>query len=141
MVSWQRWRFEDPADTNPTTRVYTLPWNPNKMSSPFPERNITFEGTTALDGQPLMWESIAAPASWSFGGVTKDDAHYEALRSWVYDRQGRLYVWDHYGRRLTVSMKKFDPEPKTSIGHRWRHTYTITALVYAITAPTLGLGE
>lgn len=135
----QRWRFEDPADPDPDTRFYTFAINPNEMSSPFGERAITYEGTTAADGQPIMWEAQTPPTKWTFSGGILNHAHYEALRHWTYDRQGRLFLWDHFGRRLTVSLVNFEPTPKRAIGRYWRHEYTMTAWVYAITAPTVGL--
>lgn len=136
-----RWRFEDPADANPATRTYTFAISPDTMSSPFGTRSVTFEGTTAVDGQPIMWETQMPPTQFTFGGQILDDAHYEQLRAWTYDRQGRLFLYDHFGRRMIVTLTKFDPTPKRAIGRYWRHTYTITAFVYAITAPTVGLGQ
>lgn len=133
-----RWKFQDPADSS-GAGTYTFPWNPKTMTSPFPDKAITMKGTTAVDGQTLMWEGMSQPASWSFGGAIKDAAHYEAMRAWVYDRQGRLFVWDHFGRRLIVVLKKFNPSPaeKMRIGRYWYHTYTIDAVVIAISSPTV----
>ena len=96
-------------------------------------------GTTAMDGQALLFEGFAAPTEWTFSGSTLDAANYEALRAWTYDRPGRrLYLYDHYGRRMTIVLKQFAPTPKRSIGKYWRHEYTITALVLDISAPTVG---
>jgi len=134
-----RWRLQDPA--NPTD-AYTFPQNPNRMTSPFPSRLVTTKGTTAVDGQVLMWEGPTEPQSWSFGGPIKNAAHYEALRSWVYDRQGRLFLWDHFGRRYVVILKTFKPETegpaKRQPGRYWFHDYTIDALVVSISMPTVG---
>lgn len=136
-MSVLRWRLQDPADP---AEVYTFPRNPNKMSSPFPSRMITTKGTTALDGQVLLWEGVREPKQWSFGGHIKDAAHYEDLRSWVFDRQGRLFLWDHFGRRYVVVLKDFDATPpeRMKIGRYWHHTYEITGLVISVSAPTVG---
>jgi hypothetical protein len=112
------------------------------MTSPFPIRTITSKGTTAVDGQVLMWEGMRQPSSWSFTGAIKDAAHYEALRSWVYDRQGRLFLWDHFGRRLILVLQEFKPDPgdKMRVGRYWYHTYTITAIVISVSSATVGDG-
>lgn len=132
-----RWKFEDPADST----VYTFPYNPSKQTSPFPSRDVAYQGTTAVDGQVLLWEGMTNPVDWSFAGTVLDADHYEALRSWVYDRQGRLYVWDHFGRRLTVVLKELNVEPpdRYKIGRYWYHSYTVKALVLAMTEPVSGL--
>jgi hypothetical protein len=137
----QRWVLRDPADSNPATQTYTFPINPDRMTSPFPARQVTYESTTAIDGQPIMWEAQTPPKQWGFGGTILNDTHYEALRHWTYDRQGRLWLWDHFGRRLTVTLTDFAPEPKRGVGRYWLHEYTVNAWVYAITAPTVGLGR
>jgi len=138
-----RWRFDDPADPS-SAGAYTFPWNPRAMSSPFPEKAITTQGTVAVGGLVVLWEGAQMPQQWTFTGTTKNAAHYEALRSWVLDRpSGRIYVWDHFGRRLTVVLKAFKAEPpngKAKVGRYWSHEYTITALVLAVSAPTVGDG-
>lgn len=139
MATVLRWVLQDPADPSPAG-TYTVPRNPNRMTSPFPARAITSEGTTAIDGQVLLWEGMTTPTQWSFGGTIVDAAHYEALRSWVYDRQGRLFVYDHFGRRLVVVLKEFkaDPPEKAKMGRYWHHDYEISALVLSISQPTVG---
>jgi len=134
-MSVLRWTFQDPAFPSV---IYTLPWNPQTMSSPFPARSITALATTAIDGQVLLQEGMAEPANWSFSGIIKDAAHYEALRGWTYGH-GRIYIFDHFGRQLTVVLKNFKPSPeKIRIGHYWRHTYEVEGLVLAVGAPTIG---
>lgn len=141
MATVLRWYLQDPSDPNPSG-IYTFPWNPQRMTSPFPARTITAEGTTAIDGQVLLWEGTPEPANWSFSGVIKDAAHYEALRHWTYDVQGRIFLFDHFGRRLIVVLKAFKPDPgeKYKIGRYWYHSYDIDALVISISQPTVGDG-
>jgi hypothetical protein len=143
MAAFLRWKFEDPADPNPLTNTYTLLHNPSKQTSPFPARDLAYQGTTAVDGQVLVWEGMTNPVDWSFSGTVFNAEHYEALRTWVYDRKGRMFVWDHFGRRLTVVFKKLSAEPPEAPkpGMYWFHTYTVEALVLAITAPASGLPE
>lgn len=134
MVAFLRWRFYDPY----SAEEYVFPLNPNTMSTPFGERPITALTSTAVGGQTLAWEGAKLPADWSFGGVILNAAHYEALRSWTYDRKGRIVVSDHFGRNYTTVLRSFKPEPKRSISRYWRHDYTIDALVFgAPSAPTI----
>lgn len=138
MSAFLRWRFQDPYATGPTS-AYTFPINPNAMTSPFRKRNIQAKGTTSVDGADILIEGRANPAEWTFTGDILDAAHYEALRSWVYDRPGRrIYVYDHYGRRLICVLTSFDVQPKRSVGKYWRHEYTISAIVTSVSQATVG---
>jgi hypothetical protein len=132
-----KWRLEDPADPNPDTRSYTFEVNPNSMNSPYPTRSTQTMGTTAVDGNVLMWEGMRQPAQLTFGGVILSHAQYMALYDWVYNRKGRLFLWDHFQRRMTVVLKSFSPEPKSKFNGKyyWRHEYTIEATVLATAAP------
>lgn len=141
MPALLRWKFEDPSDVDFETRYYTMYRNPSRMTSPFPQRAVSHVGTTAIDGQTLMWEGTTPPKDWQFGGPVFNAEHYEALRSWVYDRQGRMWVYDHFGRRLTVVFTSFDADPpeRPKIGRYWFHEYTVHAIVLGITQPVSGL--
>lgn len=132
-----KWKFEDPGDPNPLTRIYEFEVSPNSMNSPFPTRNVTTMGTTAVDGQVLMWEGMRSPAQLTFGGTILTPEQYEAMRSWVYDRPGRIFLWDHYGRRMVVVLQTFKPEPRRFTGrYYWRHDYTVDCLVISVSQPT-----
>lgn len=135
-VSFLRWRFEDPFD--PTlANTYTFAINPNAMTSPFPRRNITAKGTTAINGRTLLVEGQRQPTEWTFSGDVLEPNHFEALRSWVLDRTGRkVFLYDHFGRKLTVVPTQFNATPKRVIARYWRHTYEVTCLVLDIQGPT-----
>lgn len=138
-MALHKWRLEDPADSNPATNRYVFPTNPDKMSSPFPTKAISAEATTAVDGQVLLWEGMTPATAWSFSGHVRSAEAYEELRSWVYDRRGRLFIYDHFGRRLVVVLQSFEPEGKRSVGVYWHHSYLIKALIVgAPTRPTVG---
>ncbi len=133
MPAFKRWKMYDANST------YTFPINPSGMTSPFGERNIHTKSSTAVDGKVLLFEAARQPPEWTFTGTILDPAHFEALRSWTYDRLGRrVVITDHFGRNLVVVLKKFDPVPKRSLGRYWRHEYTMTAIVISISAPTVG---
>lgn len=135
----QRWRFRDPYDPNPRSSSYQLPINPNKMTSPFPTRKLNSAYTTAVDGQVLLTEGAATPAAWTFGGEIFNAAHYDMLRSWVYERRRRITITDHFGRDIVCVLEKFDPVPaltRIGQGRYWRHSYSISGLAISVGAPT-----
>lgn len=137
MAAHLRWRFVDPRGARSPLVFYP---NPNRMSSPHPERVISSEVTSGVDGRVFVWEGPSRPVEWTFGGSIFDPTFYEALRSWVYDVGHRIYVYDHFGRRLEVVLKKFTPEgpARPRGGKYWYHTYEISATVFAMSAPTVG---
>ena len=125
-----RWRFIDPSSGD----YYVFEHNPKEMTSPFPRRNITAQTTTAINGQVVLMEGNPGPAEWTFRGSIRSKAHYDALRSWVYDDQGRprsrrIIILDHFGRQLEALLLSFNPTPKRALNVYWRHEYEMTALV------------
>jgi len=125
-----RWRFIDPSNGS----TYVFEHNPNHMNSPFPRRNITARTTTAVTGQTVLTEGNSGPAEFTFGGSIRSKAHYDALRSWVYDDDGRprtrrIIIVDHFGREMQAVLISFDPQPKRALNVYWRHEYEMTALV------------
>lgn len=130
------WAFFDPYDSDPTTNTYNLPVNPNSMTSPFGERPLTIAVTTAVDGQTLMFEGRMRPVAWQFSGVLLEAAEYDKFRSWVYERNRRVVITDHFGREITCVMTKFDPTPQRANGRYWKHSYTISATVLSVSKPT-----
>lgn len=134
MGVYKRWELHDSTGDS-----YVFVPNPNKMTTPFPTRNITMQSTTAVDGKVLLFEGTAQPVQWTFGGDIQDHVQYEALRSWVYDRTGRrVWLFDHFGRRITLVLTGFAPEPVRAVGKYWRHGYTVTAIVIKVGAPSVG---
>lgn len=130
------WVFIDPYDDNDDTNTYSFPINPNAMTSPFPTRTISASFTTAISGQTLLTEGAPKPSQWQFTGSIFNAAHYDALRSWVYERNRRIIVQDHFGRPITCVLVFFDAQPKQVQKKYWMHTYTITALVVDVGEPT-----
>lgn len=123
----RRWIFAAEGHT------YTVPLNPEAMQSLFGQRAVTAKATLA--GRVLLTEGVTPPVTWSFSGQILDAEHFEALRHWVYDINQRVTITDHFGRRIVCALQSFTPEPKRAVGHAWRHTYTVKALVLSVSAP------
>lgn len=129
----QRWVFTNPS----TGETYTVPRNPDAMTSPFPSRTINAKHSTAITGQVLLTEGAPQlAANWQFSGTMADSRHYEKLRHWVNDINNRVQITDHYGRVIDCVLLNFDPKPKRDMHRYWSHTYTITALVIRVGEPT-----
>lgn len=94
--------------------------------------------TTGINGQSLLFEGHAGAKEWSFSGVLLEREQYLTMQQWVYGRKRRIFVVDHFGRRILCVLRDFDPVPARSISHFWRHNWTITALVVSVSAPTVG---
>lgn len=131
----ERWTLTDPA----TGETYTFPRNPRTMGSLYGMRNLSSQSTTAIEGQAIVFEGNKKPVEWEFEGAILEYAHYEALRKWVYDKNNRLYLRDHYGRVITLTLLGFEPKPKRRTNKYWSHDYTIRALVFNVGAPTVGV--
>lgn len=123
----KRWVFQDPFDGGET---YHFHYNPNAMKSPFATKAITTTPTTAIDGQVLAFESMAAPAQWEFEGFIRSQDHYEALLHWK-EKRYRVWLTDHFGRAWLVYVTSFEPVPRRDPANYWSHTYTMSCLVFA----------
>ena len=123
-----RWVFDD------GTEEWTVPINPNEMTSPFPTKNVSVQGTVRVTGKPIVFEGNIRPAEWQFSGVILDSDHYSKLLAWANKRR-RIWITDHFGRLLDVYLTGFKPTPKRSQRY-WRHDYEITALVFSVGDPS-----
>lgn len=134
-----RWRFEDPAGPDEVI----LPLNPNEMSSPSPGRSVqsawtsrwVSRGTSGADaddgfGRPRLIDSgQLSPIEWSFGGVIRNESHYELLLEWTKACRV-LRVTDHLGRTFEIIIQKFDPvERRPTPTNEWRANYTMNCLL------------
>lgn len=121
-----RWQFYDPV----LNETYTVPLNPNKMTSPWAERKFVYRTTTAgRGGANVIYEARADLAQWQFSGSVFDQAHHDSLLEWS-NKANTCFITDHYGRVFKVLFVKFDPTPKPTYGKPWRHDYTMTVSVF-----------
>lgn len=121
----KKWVFQDPASSD----YYHLPYNPNNMTSPFGPKNITYQATTAIDGNKLAWEGQEAAVQWQFEGYIRSQTEYDAFVFWR-NKRNRIWVTDHYGRAWLGYITNFDAKPRRSMNVPWSHTYTMTFLIF-----------
>lgn len=113
-----------------TSETWTMPLNPNKMSSPHQDRSIqtsygTRQGTQRLRGFVTATEA----KEWTWSGVIRTKEHYDKLEEWA-KKTGRVRVTDHLGRVFEVFIQEFIPEdrqPNKKVS--WRLTYQMTTLL------------
>jgi hemolysin activation/secretion protein len=134
-MSVLRWKLTDPENADSATNSYTFPRNPSSMTSVFPQRSVSSYSTTA--GKVLLYEGATPPKSWQFSGPLLDKDQFVALNAWVYTKKRRIYLDDHFGRRLTVVFTELEVVPKRRVNHYWSHDYTVTALIVNINSTSL----
>lgn len=129
----QRWVFNDPT-TGADPATYTVPLNPDKMSSPFlAPRNLTVKTTTSVGGQPLVWEGQTPPTEWTFSGTCLDSDHLEAMITWR-QKTAITTITDHFNRTWQVYWMDFQPVAAGST--QWPNKHTYTAKVLVLGGPT-----
>lgn len=130
----KRWVLKDPHDSS-ANGTYTFPRNPREMSSPYPERALTPSATTF--GRILLWEGPIPAKQFTFAGPILEKSHFDKLREWVYEHQRRIYLYDHFGRRITTVFQSIDLVPQRRLNYYYSHEYTVSALAIKVSEPTV----
>lgn len=114
---------------------WTMPINPNSMSSPHQDRQLaTAYGTKAVagvgGGERIRTFRTPSPAKeWTFGGVIRTKEHYDALEEWA-KKSGKVRITDHLGRTFEVLIQSFQPEDRKPMATvTWRLTYQMSTLL------------
>lgn len=126
----QRWKlteYANPAET------WTMPINPYEMGSIIAPKNVSAKPVLSSNGASLLFEGSREPQPWSFSGAILDYQHYEDLLRW-FDKRQRVFLDDHFARRLTIYIVDFAPIPKRRRNRYWSHDYTVQA--YILKRPT-----
>ena len=122
-----RWTFTEVE----TDETYTLPLNPDAMTSPYTDRVFEYSYGTRYQGSQLLHtvRRPDRPKDWEFSGVIRDQAHHDALVTWV-RKPGLIHVEDHLGRVFEVMLTAFEPTDRKPTAHvPWRLRYTMKALL------------
>lgn len=121
-----RWTFTEVA----TTATYTVPINPDAMSSPTQERQAsTAFGISGGRVRPRTLMSPPQAKEWEFSGAIRTQEHHDALLEWS-RKDGLVRVTDHLGRVFEVMFTSFQPtERQPTRSTPWRLRYTMKALL------------
>ena len=121
-----RWLFDDGVTT------YRVPFNPNKMSDPMP--NKTLETLPNIHGvHRTLRRGTKTPREWTFSGVIRTQDHYDQLLVWS-QKATPFDITDHYGRVFTVVPVRFNPtEKRPSATVPDKYDYDFTVLVLGVT--------
>lgn len=121
------WLFHDPVSGD----YYAPPIGPDRMTTPFPQRALTDQGTASrAAGKVLTWEGASdLVVDWQFSGTLLEKAHYDALKLWV-AKPYRTLVTDYLNRVWEVKLRTFAPTPRRVLDYPWAHTYVVTATIF-----------
>jgi hypothetical protein len=113
-----------------TGATWTMPINPNTMSSPHQDRSIqTSYGTRAGTERLRGFVTPTEAKEWTFGGVIRTKEHYDTLEAWA-KLSGHVRITDHLGRTFEVLISEFTPEDRRpSKNVAWRMTYQMKTLL------------
>lgn len=120
------WRLE----TLDGSQSYAFEINPNAQDSPFPNRDIGWEFHPSTDFTGRRAGRVGH--TWSFSGVLRTQAQYDALLQWV-GKRVKVRLIDDRGDKLLVRLVRFSPAQVGGARARhapWRWTYSMDAMVY-----------
>lgn len=110
---------------------YTFAISPNDMKIPIVQRDTKYNWNppAGFSGS----SSRTTPLPWSFSGVLRTEAQYNALRTWCQSKK-KVTITDHLGRDFTARLLSFQPEQSGSSRRSapWRHVYTVEAALYGL---------
>lgn len=120
-----RWVLRDTA----TDVEWTMPINPDSMSSPLPRRALKFGYGFRKDPRVRAFSGAREPIEWEWGGVIRSKSHYDRLVEWA-EKSVAVDVTDHLGRTFRVFITEFNPtDRKPTPQVTWRLRYTMKALI------------
>ena len=130
-----RWQFHDSHESE----SWTLPMNPNAMTSPHAMRQYKYgHGVDRGLNRIRVFELPHDPISWEFSGYIRTKQHHDELRRWA-DKQHEIEITDHLDRTFEVIIQHYAPEDRVigevplssslSDERRWRMRYKMTALI------------
>lgn len=124
----KRWELVD-FQPMPAHYHYTLPINPETMSSPHATRVYTTQHSTSPTGRMVTFEGGTVPVDWDITGTILTQEHYDAwTRFHALNR--RFWIIDHLNRIWVVTMESFDTTPKKSATNVWAFSYKAKFKIY-----------
>ena len=124
-MSTNRWVLHDPV----TNASWTMPINPDSMDRSAPSRSMTNHRSVRTDRRVRTFVGAPGERNWSWGGVIRTKAHYDALLEWA-EKRYAVEVTDHLGLTFRVYIDSFEPtDRRPNIHTPWRLRYTMTAKI------------
>lgn len=129
-----KWRFDDPT----TADSYTFAINPNVMTTPHQLDSLEPGARSAVvpmesnvrAGVARVLQGKRQPLEWSFSGVIREKAQYNAFYQWSRKRT-RIQVTDHFGRTWEIRITEFQAtEARPSARLKFKFDYTIKAILF-----------
>lgn len=125
-----RWIFHDTV----TDEVWTVPINPDSMTSPEPKRALSpVPGHPKNLLRPRALRTASDPTPWSFSGAIRTQTHLDTLNQWA-SREVAVDITDHIDRTYRVYIEKFTPVQRRThntygtLTSHWRYTVDTTIL-------------
>jgi hypothetical protein len=120
-----RWVLTDTV----TAETWTMPINPDSMSSPLQGRTLKFGYGYRLDPRVRAFSGQREPVEWEWSGVIRSKSHYDALVAWA-EKSVAVDVTDHLGRTFRVFLTEFNPTDRRPTPRvSWRLRYAMKALI------------
>jgi hypothetical protein len=124
-----RWLFQDPEANLPDYRV---PINPNKMSTPYPPKNV--DTLYGINGRNRTRYQASSTHEWSFSGVIREQDHHDKLLEFA-RCQNDITITDHLGRVWSVMPVRFVPDEKRPSARK-PYKFTYEFVVWVLGGPT-----
>lgn len=122
----RKWQLVDPLAPRYT---YTVPINPDSMSTPHAARVYSAQHSTSPTGRTITFEGGAIAVDWDVSGTVLTQEYYQAWEHFQALNR-RFWVIDHLGRVWVVTMESFEATPKKSQTNPWAFTYKAKFKIY-----------
>lgn len=120
-----RWVLRDTV----TDATWTMPINPDAMTSPFDRRVFKFARGWRKDNRVRTFMTPSTPAEWEWSGVIRSKDHYDRLVEWA-EKSVAVDVTDHLGRTFRVFITDFEPTDRRPTPRTpWRLRYAMKSRV------------
>lgn len=119
-----RWFIQDPTDqTN-----FVFPINPTRADSTLIPRQLTPSHTTAVRGQPIIFEGGKRAKRYGLQGSLFTLEEVNALKAMK--KPYRLYLVDDLGQKMIIKIVGVQTTPVRDTARPEAHSYEVTCLLY-----------
>lgn len=119
-----RWTLYDPV----SAETYTMQINPNDGGSRQYKKNVSYQNTSAQDGNTLVHEGRDEPHTLEWSGVILEQQHLEDLIGW-FNKRRQVRLTDDLGRESWIYITGLSPKRVRAATRPWKHEYSCSAIV------------